>query len=252
MKSRKAQKKLFLALHGKNERLLAQGIRRGIRKDLLSVSSLNRFDAVSIINGLPFKHLEKEFLKGYERSALIGSMLYVSLESEKKRINPFFSEIWNNWILRSATLFIAQHIVSIKQTLVDDLKKVILAAIAENADLFDVTKVVKDFVKQPDFYRWQAMRIARTETTTAMNSATKLAADESGVLLNKVWIAAEDSRTRPSHAALDDVEIPKDQNFNNGLAYPGDPRGSAGEIINCRCSLAYEPIRDDNGNLIFN
>jgi len=35
-----------------------------------------------------------------------------------------------------------------------------------------------------------------------------------------------------------------DQPFTNGLMYPLDPSGSAAEVINCRCVLAYsdEPV----------
>ena len=33
------------------------------------------------------------------------------------------------------------------------------------------------------------------------------------------------------------VTVPIDQPFPNGLMYPGDPSGSPGEIINCRCDM---------------
>jgi len=38
--------------------------------------------------------------------------------------------------------------------------------------------------------------------------------------------------------AMDGVRVPLNENFNvdgEMLEYPGDPSGSAGNIINCRC-----------------
>jgi hypothetical protein len=40
--------------------------------------------------------------------------------------------------------------------------------------------------------------------------------------------------------------IPIDDFFDVGgekLKYPGDPRGSAGNVIQCRCAVVYERIR---------
>jgi uncharacterized protein with gpF-like domain len=249
---RNLYKRTFIALHGRNERLLAQGIRSSIRAEMLKQTDLNIYSNVMFIDSLPFDGLQQELRKGYERSGQIGSMVYRDLEDEKKRMNPFFSAVWNAWIVQNSERIIGQRIVSIKDTLKKDLIKEINRAISENADLFDVTKVIQDFVKKPDFYRYQAQRIARTETTTAMNNAMVVAGDESRLILNKVWLTAGDGEVRDSHAALDGVSIPKDDFFENGLQYPGDPTGDAAEVINCRCTITYEPVRDGNGNLILN
>ena len=37
---------------------------------------------------------------------------------------------------------------------------------------------------------------------------------------------------------------------NGVVVGSGDPKGSAGNVINCRCSVAVVPKRDDNGNLV--
>ena len=34
------------------------------------------------------------------------------------------------------------------------------------------------------------------------------------------------------------------------LAYPGDPKGRAGNVINCRCTVGIIPKRDASGSLI--
>lgn len=56
--------------------------------------------------------------------------------------------------------------------------------------------------------------------------------------------------SRESHVSLNGDIVDSDKSFKNGLDYPGDPKGSASEVINCRCVLI--PIvkstkKSDNG-----
>ncbi len=60
-----------------------------------------------------------------------------------------------------------------------------------------------------------------------------------------------DKKTRPSHQRVDGEIREIDERFSNGLMFPGDPEGSAGEVINCRCVLlqrARWAIDDETGN----
>lgn len=83
-----------------------------------------------------------------------------------------------------------------------------------------------------------AMRIARTEghriTETAAHNAQVKAVDR-GADVVKMWDAALDSKTRPSHVRVDGEIREVKQKYSNGLMFPGDPSGSAAEVINCRC-----------------
>lgn len=84
-----------------------------------------------------------------------------------------------------------------------------------------------------------AIRNARTSVTSAENkgrfdSAKKAA--EKGVIIKKQWISTHDSRTRDSHILLDGTQADLDDEFDNGLLYPGDPNGRPEEVYNCRCS----------------
>lgn len=85
-----------------------------------------------------------------------------------------------------------------------------------------------------------AMRITRTEghrvqMTAQMDACEK--AKEKGADIVKQWDATLDGRTRESHQAVDGEIRELDEPFSNGLMYPSDPNGSAGEVINCRCAL---------------
>lgn len=85
-----------------------------------------------------------------------------------------------------------------------------------------------------------AMRITRTEAHRIQCKATADAqhrAKEKGADVVKQWDSTLDSKTRESHVAMDGEIAELDDTFSNGLEYPGDPKGSAEEVINCRCAL---------------
>ena len=86
-----------------------------------------------------------------------------------------------------------------------------------------------------------AIRNARTMVTGAENKGRQdsyARAEADGIILQKEWIATNDSRTRHSHAALDGATVDQDKKFDNGLMYPGDPSGNPEEVWNCRCTVA--------------
>ena len=61
-------------------------------------------------------------------------------------------------------------------------------------------------------------------------------------MTHKVWRTVHDGKTRHDHRNADGQRRPIDQRFNVGgenLFLPGDPRGSAGNTLNCRCSVRY-------------
>lgn len=85
-----------------------------------------------------------------------------------------------------------------------------------------------------------AVRIARTEghriqCQAGMDACYK--AQEKGCDVLKQWDATLDGNTRESHSQVDGEIRDLDKPFSNGLMFPGDPSGEAGEVINCRCAL---------------
>lgn len=93
--------------------------------------------------------------------------------------------------------------------------------------------------------RTSAIRNARTACTSAENKGRMDMmedAEEKGVHVQKKWIATNDSRTRESHMLLDGATIDQDEEFDNGLMYPGDPNGEPEEVYNCRCTLGYKVV----------
>lgn len=102
-----------------------------------------------------------------------------------------------------------------------------------------------------------AIRNARTSVTSAENKGRidmLHDAREKGVIANKIWMAANDSRTRNWHSELDGVEKEIDEPFENTIIssktksypdkimYPGDPDAAPANTYCCRCSLGYKVV----------
>lgn len=86
----------------------------------------------------------------------------------------------------------------------------------------------------------RAMTIARTEghrieVQAGMDACEN--AKEKGADIVKQWDSTMDKKTRQSHTRVDGEIRELNETFSNGLMYPGDPSGGAGEVVNCRCAL---------------
>lgn len=93
-------------------------------------------------------------------------------------------------------------------------------------------------------------RISRTEILRATNSGAMFTYKEAGIE-GKEWISTRDANVRDRHR-IDGEKVNINEKFSNGLAQPGDPNGSADEVINCRCTIAgvidyvsVKPVGDD-------
>lgn len=78
---------------------------------------------------------------------------------------------------------------------------------------------------------WEKNWIQQTSSRDAQHAAKGKGAD-----IVKQWDAVLDGRTRDSHRRVDGEIRELDEKFSNGLMFPGDPSGSAAEVINCRCT----------------
>jgi vacuolar-type H+-ATPase subunit H len=85
--------------------------------------------------------------------------------------------------------------------------------------------------------------IARTETTRIESSARQDVGEQGvklGFKMKKQWVSTADDRSRDEHLQADGQIVDIDKPFRVGgedLMYPGDESGSAGNTINCRCTM---------------
>lgn len=91
----------------------------------------------------------------------------------------------------------------------------------------------------------RAHTIARTSVVPAANGATDTAMGvihTQVVALDKEWLATSDDRTRDAHAEANGQRVGYDEPFDvdgEPMMYPGDPAGSAANVVNCRCVVLY-------------
>jgi hypothetical protein len=156
---------------------------------------------------------------------------------------------------------------SIRRTLIRTVIDYIAALNDEGESVQVITnEMVKTFGNKEGFYASQVERIVRTETGAAANYASWKAMDDSDLVVDKMWLSADDKRTRDgeskdeyNHKIMNGVTIPHKELFKvpnqdgqtNNVMHPIDmERGAAGNVINCRCTTAPVPRRDKNGRLI--
>lgn len=119
--------------------------------------------------------------------------------------------------------------------------------IREGLGIREVSEQINTILGTTGSERWQnrAVVVARTETQGAINAgvyhgAVVDARNRGDVAPFKVWLSTMDSRTRPTHVTADQQRVLLEQPFRVGgapLQFPGDPRGPANEVIQCRCTM---------------
>lgn len=166
-----------------------------------------------------------------------------------------FIRLWRDISREWLSVNILTKITSISQTTQRAIAKVIERSINEGSSISEISREIRD-QSQGDINRNRSVLIARTETISAMNKGRRLSMYTSNLLWNKKWIDTPDERTRLSHRLIAREDWrPLDSEYwlidGNGSLEPadcpGDPRLSAGNIINCRCCETYEVQRDAAG-----
>lgn len=172
---------------------------------------------------------------------------------EAKSFAEFFMRVAREYISGE---MIRRRITAIAETTRDQIIRQIDAGQAEGLGVASIAKRIADNL--PAISKRRAALIARTETHGAANHGANEAAKATGLRLRKMWISVEDHRTRDfgegdgvadeyNHRAMNGVTVDMDQPFKvpnrrggfEMLMQPGDPTGSAGNVINCRCALGH-------------
>jgi HK97 family phage portal protein len=159
---------------------------------------------------------------------------------EYKEETDIFLTAINNWIDKNA----ASRVAFVSQTTKDSIKAAISEGIAESLTGSEMAKRIREKTGG-SIAKNRSVVISRTETHNASQQASLEAADSSGLELKKVWIAAEDERTRETHIATDNEShsnpLFMDDEFQVGgdsMIAPGGGSDPA-ENINCRCVMGY-------------
>lgn len=108
----------------------------------------------------------------------------------------------------------------------------------------DIDELINKIRKVTEAKLSDIVRIARTQTTRVENLARQDVLDNyeapDGYEKTKTWRTVVDGNEREAHLKANNQEVLYNQYFDVGgekLYYPADPNGSAGNVINCRCSM---------------
>jgi uncharacterized protein with gpF-like domain len=169
---------------------------------------------------------------------------------QKKRTSFGYNAEWTTQILQyfSAHLF-DKVVLPISETTKEYILKIISKGVDEG---WSIQRMVEE-IEREDYLDGRVRRILRTESNRAINYGNELAADKFDYKTQKRWIAVHDSRTRHAHLNADNQTVNQDDSFSVGgeqMQFPGDPKGSPENTINCRCFSEVVAIRDDKGRLI--
>ena len=195
---------------------------------------------------------------GTKHGKRVGRQINKQINQKDFTVDAFLNE-FQKTLVKFLVDNEGSRITSVRKSYIQYLTQIISKGVEEGKTLSMIATDMEKLIKSRNFYRWQALRIARTETTAASNYAATVSSSVSGVLMDKVWVSALDARTRQApdskfdHYHMNQVKVPLEDAFNvsgEKLMFPGDPKGSGGNVINCRCSVAQVVRRDSDGNII--
>lgn len=152
---------------------------------------------------------------------------------EQKGMKDVFWNMFFNWV-RVQT---AKKVTYVQETTKQMLRETIEAGKADGMSYGEIADDIWDSTGD-DFTFKRAVRIARTEVHAASSFATQAAVRSTGLPgLVREWIAMADERVRSDHRHAHGQTRGMDEPFDVGgeeLMFPGDPNGSAANVINCR------------------
>ena len=212
------------------------------------------------------KELIKIFESLYKEAAvLFGNSVYRALKIEANRKGMTFG-FNREWTQQMMDFLMAQGfalVSDITSTTKTKLLSIVKKGIEKGLSVDEIVRIIQSD-EQLAYAAFRARRIVRTEVMRASNMASMMAADSHDFYVDKQWISARDNRTRRiprnqfDHVELDGVVIKYDETFNEtgkdgeqvAAMQPGDISAPPGFTINCRCTVAFIPRRDKNGNLL--
>lgn len=222
------------------------------RKELARVLGMaNSYDPKEWPEKLPAKINEK-YLKSWYNEMFIG----VGIPVARTTVNNFLSrkadapapDMWhealNGWISKNG----GRKVKIISNGFKDWFKGALKEAIKDQTmSIEELTQQLKGNILNvyEGVQEWEIRRIVQTESLTALSVAQDESIKALGIAHTKTW-AISGNNTRPAHLEMDGVTVDEDEAFvvdGEDMMYPRDDSmgASAGNIINCACTVYYLP-----------
>ena len=234
-------------------------IAKNIPFDRMSIGTYKAYLITYVNKEMIFDSYVKVYEEiGVKHGKRVGVQINKQIKQKDFTVDGFLNE-FQRTLIKFLIDNEKERLATVRQSYIQYLTQIMTKGVEEGKTLSMIATDMEKLIKSRNFYRWQALRIARTETTAASNYAATVSSSVSGVLMDKVWVSALDARTRQEpesrfdHYHMNQVKVPLEEAFNvsgEKLMFPGDPKGSGGNVINCRCSVAQVVRRDSDGNII--
>lgn len=234
----------------KQQRSMQYNMRRVFRAQQKAILSIDGDDpiayALALEESTPW--MKEIYKRIYTESAdamypLIqdGTLIKSFNRREKKdlTVETVYRSYIDDWLGRNG----GAKITRINETTMQSIRDALVNA--------DTTQEIYDALNNDfnDNISHRALRIATTETSTATNIGSlecvrAVATRES----SKIWRTLNDAQVRDSHASMEGVstnsldaqfQVPGQWGYDL-MECPGDPMGSAANVVNCRCWTQYE------------
>ena len=198
-----------------------------------------------------FDNKMDEALKHTLAGAFING-LTVGAEHGNELLNKKGVKEISDEVRRLFNLWVDNYGLELCKDMNNTTKKKLRKALSESIDRGeDLRKQVKALVAVADDSfaedkKARATLIARTESCSTMNAGAMELYKAEGINY-KEWISVQDDRTRDSHLLMDGTVIPVTDKFEvpatsqtegAWMDYAGDPSAPAGQVCNCRCTVA--------------
>tara|TARA_X000001388_G_scaffold23803_1_gene16276 strand:- start:2158 stop:2931 length:774 start_codon:yes stop_codon:yes gene_type:complete len=224
---------------------LSNSVRKDIRnlfykyRDITSKEFIKNQD----ISSETFTRFQTELTKIFDRSTR-RIMETMKDRIQKQRMQKQDDTI-DPIITQYSSQFSAMNVSNITETTRASLKLEISRGLDTGQE---INTIAKNIEKSVAFSLWRSTMIARTETHQAMNFGNQEIIKNLGLSRPiKEWASAVDERTRSWHKNMNLMQVDADKDFlvmtpvsgggfvEKPMAYPGDMKGGASNVINCRC-----------------
>jgi hypothetical protein len=199
-----------------------------------------------------YSGLEKIYTKvGVSAATFSYDWIRNSVPKNKKDfIIDFFNAAWYEEMVNFFRLVGGTTVQGIDDTTRNIINNLLSNILGQNLSRRDQAKLFQETLNDPAYNRARSLVIARTESTKTANFGINMGAESSDYEVQKFWINTRDARTRPSHLAMTKDRIALNQPFMVGdvrMMYPGEVGAPAAEVVNCRCVMATEAVKDADG-----
>lgn len=218
-------------------------------------STINKLDFI-----VKFDELAKIIQNIYiDAGTVFGGKAYQLVKKQGKERKAMMPIGYNDELVQEIIRYfklslLNEAVMPITEKTKSNILKVLTDAQLNGVSINDIVDKLTD----TDLSRERSRAIARTETVKSSNYAAVQAVKKLGYDTMKIWISATDIRTRrqprdeADHLHANGQTVPMDEPFkirdrNNpgnfvDMMQPGDPKGGAENVVNCRCTVGFEII----------